>query len=211
MSDVQQSVKDTFDALAPEDVVVVYDAVEVQTKDLGGAKADYAELLKTIAGMSATSLKSNPSILGMRIGGSQSMGNTESQIYLRISKAIQRPVADVLSRAFTLAVRLYGVDAYAKAVFNPIDLRPESELEAFRTMREERILRRLSLGLITDEQAAFELGLPFNPSAPPLSGTRFMDSPGNVQADPQDAPLQGDTLGRSLQPDAPRRAGGRSQ
>jgi hypothetical protein len=115
-----------------------------------------------------------------------------------------------MSRALTLAVRLFGVDTYVKADFRPINLRPEDELEAFKVMKQDRILDQLSLGLITDDEAAFELDLPPRaPGAPELSGTFFRDSASQNRAD-EVSPNQ-DPQGRALQPDTPKRGGGRSQ
>ena len=115
-----------------------------------------------------------------------------------------------MSRALTLSTRLYGADVYVKVLFNPIDIRPESELEAFKVMKQSRILELLSLGFITDEEAAhiLETG-PRSPNAPELSGTMFSvnssaDKASNVS--PNDDPQ-----GRALQPDTPKKGGGSSQ
>ena len=42
-------------------------------------------------------------------------------MYLKVVRAIQTPVEEVLSRALTLAIRLYGLDAYVRFKFNQID------------------------------------------------------------------------------------------
>ena len=168
-------------------------------------------MLNAISGMVATSLKSHPSILGMRLAGSQSLSNTESLIYLKIARAVQRPVEQFLSRAMTLAVRLYGSDSYVQVRFDDIDLRPESELAAFEIMDQSRILEQLSLGFLTDEEAAEELGTgPRAPGAPPLSGTMFHDT--SVQtASAESASPNADPMGNALQPDTPSAAGGASK
>ena len=96
--------------------------------------------------------------------------------------------------------------------FNDIDLRPQAELEAFKTMKETRILQRLSYGLITDAQANYELDLPYNPDAPELSGTGFFNAPSvNKNVDGSDTTRGG--AEDNLQPpsDAPRKGGGDSQ
>jgi hypothetical protein len=119
-----------------------------------------------------------------------------------------------MSRALTLAVRLYGADVYVKFRFDPIDLRPESELEAFRVLRQSRVLELLSLGFLTDQEAAEELGTgPRGPNAPELSGTMFKEKSGTGfqnSSDPEPTPND-DPMGRSLQPDTPSKAGGESQ
>lgn len=208
MGDVKTSVEDALKDLAPEDAVVSYDSAKFETQDIGAAKSDYVPLMKSLENKSATGLKTPASVLGTTSGGSQNLSNTESLIFLKTSAALQTPVEAIMSRALTTACRLYGTDVYVKFEFKPIDLRPDSELEAFRTMKETRILNRLSLGMITDAQAAFELDLPYNPAAPKLSGTGFATSASTV-SDPGNSGGAGDVL----QPDSstPRKAGGSSK
>lgn len=211
MDSVQQSVIDDLAGLNPEDALVHFDSAEANLMKGEGEKADYVPLLNALSGQHATSLKTSPSILGLRLSGSQSLSNTESLVFLKVAKAVQRPVEEVLSRALTLATRLYGVDVYVKFRFEPINLRPEDELEAFKTMHQERVMKLLSEGFLTDEEAAQELGTgPRAPGAPPLSGTGFMrSSTGGINA--EDASPNNDPQGRALQPDTPTNGGGDSQ
>jgi hypothetical protein len=177
-TEVEQVIKDT----EPEDALVFYDTAEVNVEHADGDKSDYTQLMTALSGMLATSLKSSPSILGLRIAGSQSLSNTESLLFLKTARYIQIPVETVLSRLLTLAVRLMGTDVYVNFKFDPINLRPEDELEAFRSMRQSRILELLSTGFISDDEAAAMLGTgPRPPGAPPLSGTMFLQ-PAKIDA-----------------------------
>lgn len=210
MESVREGLQDVLSAMEPEDALCVYDVAEVKEISAKGEKSDYSELMQTLAGMAATSLKSHPSILGLRIEGSQSLSNTESLVFLQVAKAAQKAVATFMSRALTLATRLYGNDVYVKAKFNPINLRPEDELEAFKVMRQDRILDQLSLGMITDDEAQEELGLPPRPAgSPPLSGTMFRDSASQNRAG--EVTPNADPQGRAMQPDTPNNGGGRDQ
>ncbi len=211
MEDQLTTVSDLVKSMEPEDALITYDAVDSNEMQTKSVKADYTALLTAISGLLATSLKSHPSILGLRMEGSQSLSNTESLVFLKIAKGIQRPVADILSRALTLAVRLVGIDAYVKFKFKPINLRPEDELEAYRTMQQTRILEQLSLGFITDDQAAELLGTGSRPpGAPELSGTMFLDNTEKQSAADAVSTNQ-DPQGRALTPDTPAKGGGKSQ
>jgi len=208
MNQVKTDVEDTLKDMSPEDAVVAFDSVEFETQDNASVKSDYTGLMSTYSNMEATGLKTPPSILGMRSAGSQSLSNSETLVFLKAAKSLQTTVTSILSRGLTTAARLYGSDVYVKVQFNDIDLRPDSELEAFRTMKETRILRRLSLGLITDAQAAYELDLPYNPAAPKLSGTNF-----KIDGTQQDTSTTQGGQENNLQPDSdvPRKGGGGSQ
>jgi len=210
MTDVQEEVSKELEGLNPEDALVHYDSAEMSLMKGEGEKSDYVPLMNAMSGQHATSLKTSPSILGLRLSGSQSLSNTESLVFLKVARGIQRPVEEVFSRILTLATRLYGVDAYVKFQFEGINLRPDDELEAFKTMKQDRVFKLLSEGFLTDEEAAHELGTgPRAPNAPPLSGTGFMRGSSGIDA--TDASPNADPQGRALQPDTPSKAGGDSQ
>ncbi len=210
MSTVLDQVTEALKGLNPEDALVFFDSAEVDLIKGEGEKADYVPLLNALSGQHATSLKTSPSILGLRLSGSQSLSNTESLVFLKVARGIQRPIEEVMSRMLTLATRLYGVDVYVRFHFEGINLRPEDELEAFKTMNQDRIFNLLSEGFLTDEEAAQILGTgPRAPGAPPLSGTGFMRK--NAGIDASQASPNSDPQGRALQPSTPSKAGGSSQ
>lgn len=207
---VKANIEENLKGMNPEDALVVYDTVTPDMLKAQGEKSDYVPLIETLSGLLATSLKSNPSMLGLRMQGSQSLSNTESLVFLKIANAARRPVETNMSRILTLAARLYGADVYIKFRFDPINLRPDLELEAFKTMRQARTLELLSEGFLTDDEAAWDLGTgPRAPGAPPLAGTGFRRGGAGIKA--EDASPNADPQGRALQSDEPKKAGGASQ
>lgn len=203
----KQDIEEQVSDMEPEDALVYYNVVEAKHLETNREKADYEALLNSLSGLLATSLKSHPSILGLRIGGSQSLSNTESLIYLKIARSLQTPVEEVISRALTLAVRLYGIDAYCSFKFEPIELRPQSELAAFKSMERAGILELLSLGFYTDEEAGILLGTGERaPGAPELSGTFFYKQSNSASVGTS---LTDNAQGRAMQPNTPSSSGGR--
>lgn len=207
---VKTNIETALKDINPEDALVMYDTVTPDMLKGNGEKSDYVPLIETLSGLLATSLKSNPSMLGLRMQGSQSLSNTESLVFLKIANAARRPVETNMSRILTLAARLYGADVYVKFKFDPINLRPELELEAFKTMHQARILELLSEGFVTDDEAAWDLGTgPRAPGAPPLAGSGFRR--GSKGIDANSASPNDDPQGRALQSNEPKKAGGASQ
>lgn len=212
MESVRRDVEAKLANLSPETALVYFDSISADYLNSEiGASADYSPLMETLDGILSTALKTPPSILGKRIGGSQNTSSTESLLFLKTAAGIQPPVATVLSRAMTLAVRLFGFPGYVTCSFDPIDLRPDIELQAFRSMIQTAVLEQLSLGFLTDQEAAEALGTgPRAQGAPKLSGTFFYRPNASANAN-------GDTLNnvdparRALTTDAPSKAGGRSQ
>lgn len=203
----QEAITTSLAGLSPEDSLVVFDNAEVQVADIGGSKSDYVPLMKTLNNMQATSLKTPSSIIGLRSEGSQSLSNIEALTYLKTLIALRGPVQDVLSRALTLAVRLYGQEVYVKVEFEPMNLRPEEELEAYKTMKQTRLLELLSLGILTDQQYCHESGNTYHPDMPELSGTLFHQGVAKTESGTDNTGGAEATLNA----DTPDKAGGKSQ
>lgn len=180
LEQVRNSAEDALKNLDPNDAIISFDNIEFDVLATASVKSDYTDLLEALNGLVATSLKSMPSVLGLRIGnGSQSVSNTETLLYLKQVEAARAPVEALMSRALTLSARLIGADIYVKFKFNPVDLRPENEIEAHKAIKQSRIMEQLSLGFITDDEASYLLGTGFRePGAVPLSGTMFREGGG---------------------------------
>jgi hypothetical protein len=203
---VRGGIENVLKGLAPEDALVLYDVAEVESHTASGEKKDIRELMNELAGLAASALKSNPSLLGLRMSGSQNVATTETMIAVKTANMLRRPVEEAISRALTLAVRLYGVDVYIEASFAPIDLRPDSELAAHRQIFQAIALELLSLGRITDDEAQQMMGLGSLPEgAPELAGTMFRDKQG-LDALPASGTNARNT---AIAPDGPTSGGGR--
>jgi hypothetical protein len=203
---VRSQIETVVGSLEPQEALIIYDLVDVESIDSVGEKSDYKQMLEALAGLAASGMKSNPSALGLRLGGSQNVASVESLLYAKVASMLHGPVEEVMSRALTLGVRLMGVDAFVKFSFNEIDLRPSLELEAHKSIRQNRTLEKLSLGRITDDEAQIEMGLgPLPPGAPKLSGTGFYETkaPSNTPSP------NGDVNGRQVASDQPTSAGGK--
>ena len=207
LTSVRTDMENLLSQLSPEDSLIYYDIAEVEVAKTDGEKADYRELLEELSGLAASALKTNPSALGLRMGsGSQNVASTEAMLTTKLAATFQKPVETVLSRALTLAVRLFGVDCYIRAKFEEIDLRPSSELESHKAIRQNRILELLSLGRITDAEAQSMLGLTSLPEgAEELSGSGFYNSKA-----PDTTPVsKSNARNMAISPDGPSSAGGK--
>lgn len=200
------SVVKALEELEPEDAVVAFDSVSFNVEDTGGSKADYSTFLTMLGNLLGASLKTPSSATGLRAQGGQGLSNAETMVYLQVVDSIRAPVEEVLSRALTLAVRLLGMDGFVKFVFDPINLRPSDELEAYRGTKQKRILEKLSWGVINDAQACFELGLRPQGLQRLLAGTEFY----NRRSDTGEGERVSST-GRALNPDTPSQSGGDDQ
>lgn len=202
---VKSQVEEALSGLEPEDALVSYDSVTHKVEDVGGSKSDYSALLTTLGNLLGVSLKTPATVSGLRAGGSQALSNAETLIYLKTVDAVRPPVEEIMSRALTLAVRLLGIEGYVRFEFNPIDLRPDTELEAYRMSKQKRIMERLSYGLITDAVACHELGIRPSDYLVLLSGSGFYTTDGNEATDNGERET---SAGRALASDTPAASGG---
>jgi hypothetical protein len=214
LDDVRVAHEQVLSGLAPEDCLVVYSTAQVAALKASGEKAEVSQLIDQLSGLSASALKSSPTTLGLRLGGAQNTSSTEALLSSKTAELLQGPVEEALSKALTLAVRLYGVDVHVQLKFDAIDLRPQLELEPHKSMQQARVLEQLSLGILTDDEANVMIG---NTSLPdgmaPLSGTGFYG-----QKTAADAGVDGEgtmpanaanSRNRQVAPQTPSSAGGR--
>lgn len=179
----------TVNGLDPDDALIHYDSVKFDYLNNGNVtlNKEYETLQNMVNAKTSSGTKAPPSVLG-HATGSQNIASTETLLFLRYCEGIQNKINNIISRAMTLGVRLLGQDCYVEFAFDRIDLRPESELEAFRAMKQSRILEQLSIGMTTDEEASLMLTGSLPPSgAPKLSGTFFRSGstdPSAIAANP---------------------------
>lgn len=189
-----------IDGLEPEEALVVLDSMEVEILDRGNSSlsAEYDQLSKMADAKVSSGAKVLPGIIGR--GDNSSNVSAESMIFIKqVQGSTQAPLNDILSRMLTLILRMLGSDSVVKFRLADINLRPELELEAFRAQKQARVMEMLSLGLLSDEEAAIELkgSLPSG-TFTPLSGTRFYEptTVGTVATNPYSGDPAGGTTGQ---------------
>lgn len=168
------SLESQLSGLAPDDALVLFDIITADTIQDSNRSEDRSMdvLQKIINGKVAAGAKILPSIIGR--GDSANAASTESALFLKAIASTQDEINILISRALTLAMRLYGFEVTVWFKFDEIALRPEAELESFKAMRQSNIFALLSLGMIKDEEAVIELTGHLPPDGyKPLSGTGF--------------------------------------
>ncbi len=154
-------------------------------------------VIDVLQAQNMASLKVMPAVVGRANNGQ--VASTEARLFALSADALNRAVAGILSRAFTLAARLAGYAGRIEVAFPSVELRPEMELEPQKTMKASRLAQDLSRGLISDIEYSMEMyGRPPLAGAPELSGTNFADPVPAAGVDASKASPNDDSLGRSL-------------
>lgn len=203
VSEIESRVND----LAPEDALVYFDTLGVEYADHGNTGlSDEYEVIRDLAESKlATGAKTMGTVLG-HSAASSNIASSETLLYIKHAEgAIQFKLNEIYSRALTLAVRLFGFDCYVEFKYDRIDLRPDSEVETFRSQKQSRVLELLSLGLITDDEASIQLTGSLPPAGmAPLSGTRFQSAKAPTENPYDGETNDGSTLNQNLKSDAPK-------
>lgn len=179
--------EDVLNGLSSEDALVSFDSVDFNLLSTQGGSQNIGDTLATVQKLLeskvAAGTKSLPSVLGRDSNGTTA--TVGSMLFLKNANIIRTKLNLLYSRALTTAVRLMAMDVHVEFKYAEIDLRPQAELEAYKSMEQSRILEQLSLGFITDEEASIMLtgNLPRDGHTP-LAGTMFKGGGQAASANP---------------------------
>ena len=137
-----------FEALKPGQVIVHGDWIEpgiMVTKDAGNKTMDPAPFLSYMKRLLAQGGKTYDSLLG----GGDEMDTLQAFFQGKSIRGLQEPVEQTLSSSLSFFLRSWGVNAVCRFVYLPFEMRSESELETFRTLRIKNDLSMVSAGVMT--------------------------------------------------------------
>lgn len=176
LNGIIEQVNDTISNLGVDEAMVHFDFFSI--KYIEGDNGDTPDTFNTVNelynGKIATAVKTPPSVLGMG-AKTQTVASTETLIFLKnVDGAVRQKLQEIYSKALTLAARLMGHDVTVEFEFDDIELKPAGELEAYRSMKYDRITNQVSIGYMTDEEACLRLTYNLPPTGfKPLMGTMF--------------------------------------
>lgn len=191
-----------YNNLRPDQAFIHTDSVEVSTvNDKNPATTlPIQNVMDVFDAANTAALKTMPSVVGKSTNGQ--VASTEARLFAMNCDSLNRVVAGVWSQVLTLACRLAGFQGSIEFLFEPVELRPQLELEPQKTMKFSRYEQALSRGYISDDE--FHLAIFARPrpdTAPELSGTNFMQPVEAASVDATDQSPNGDPLGRGMAPE----------
>lgn len=165
-----------------------------------GAGMQIEDVIKVLDAQNQAALKVMPAVVGKADGGQ--VAGTEARLFALAADSLNRSIAQIHTKALTLAARLAGYQGRIEARFLAVELRPVMELEPQKVMKSARLKQDLSAGLITDLEYHMEMyGRPPPDGAQELSGTNFLaPNAAGANVDVTDVTPNADSHGRSLAP-----------
>jgi len=202
LSGLRAQISTTMSSLRPDQALVHMDSIEFKIlateNGRNGAEANIESIISTLNDQNQAALKTMSTVLG-RGGAGTNTSSVEARLFAMYADELNRPVAETWEGILTLAIRLMGFDGYVNCTFPPVELRPDLELEPQRIMKQTRLLKDLSLGMITDDEYHIKMYSRLAPDGVPLiSGTGFLEKQeegGDMGMSPNTDPL-----GKSLAP-----------
>ena len=196
LADQKKAIGTELGKINPEDAVVIFDSLDIDTlENKNAASVDFRPIMEILDSQVVSALKSLPSILGKGKGGSQNIASVEAMVFMNTPRFLQNRATKLLSQAYTMTARLAGMKGYIEVSHQPINLRPELELEPQKLAKQNRILQLQSFGHIDDSEAALALGIDHLP-VEELAGTNFLN--GGPEVDTENISPNTDPLGRSI-------------
>ncbi len=169
------NLRNTLSSLQPNQIFVSTDSVEVGTMNdkMPGMAIDITPVISAMNAQNQAGLKTMATILGRGESGVNT-ASVEARIFSLSAQALNEPIAEWLSNALTLALRLNGSLSYVDCWFKPVEMRSDTELATQQLVKAQQLRQDLSDGLITDVEYHLKVydRLP-PPGTPVLSGTRF--------------------------------------
>ena len=207
-------VESKINGLQPTDCLVHLDSIEfsVENPSNAGLASEYTVLQEMANARLSTGSKTNGTVLGFA-SGSSNIASSEIMLMMKsCTGAVKGPIEEFWSRALTLCARLMGNDVVVEFRFDPIDLRCDNELLAFKQTKQMMILEQLSYGFLSDDEASLALTGRLTPAGfKPLSGTRFKDQKASAEPATDTSTNGGSTLNQNLKPDTPDTARGQNK
>jgi hypothetical protein len=164
-----------FAAIRPDQPIIHTDSMEVKMLNDSNPAAglDISKMIEVLNAQNQAGLRTMATVLGRGESGVNT-ATVEANLFAMNADSINKPIAEVLSKILTMALRLQGSEGRVKVKFPEINLRSELEGEANITMKNSRLRQDLSDGLITDDEYHLAMYRRIRPdSSPELSGTGF--------------------------------------
>ena len=191
------TLRSTLSSLQPNQIFVSTDSVEVGTMNdkMPGMAIDITPVITALNAQNQAGLKTMATILGRGESGVNT-ASVEARIFSLSAQAINEPIAEWLSNALTLGLRLNGSQSYVDCWFKPVEMRSDTELATQQLVKAQQLRQDLSDGLISDIEYHLKVydRLP-PPGTPVLSGTKFSTPAQGV--DTTAVSPNGDPVGRA--------------
>jgi hypothetical protein len=199
MMDRRAEIESLVGTMRADQAFIHWDSIEpkILNEKNPGAGIDVSSVIEVLNAQNQAGLKTMATIIGRGTSGVNT-ASVEARIAAMNADELNEPLAEMWQGLFSFMLHMQGYQGFVDVTFEPVEMRPQLELEPQKTMKQARLLQDLSLGNITDEEYHLEMYNRLPPDgAAELSGTGFMNA-ATASVDAEGVSPNGDPLGRGL-------------
>src|SRR5687768_2757842 len=140
------AIRQTIAGIRPDQAFVHLDSLEpgMMNEKNPGTAMNVDSVMGALNSQNQAGLRTMATIIGRGTSGVNT-ATVEARVFSMSAEAINKPIADFLGQALTMAIRLQGSQSYVDVKFAPVELRSETELETQLLIRSQRLKEDLSL------------------------------------------------------------------
>jgi len=164
-----------FAAVRADQPIVTTDSVKfgMLNEKNPAAGLDVSQIIEALNAQNQAGLLTMATVLGRGESGVNT-ATVEANLFSMSANSLNAPIAEMLGKILTLALRFQGSESRVIVKYPDVDLRSELELESQLMIRSQRLRQDLSDGLLTDDEYHLMMYRRIRPeNSPELSGTGF--------------------------------------
>lgn len=155
----KSAIETEYISINPDDALIYFDSTEIKyletTKGMG--TYDARALIEIIDSQLIASLKSLSTLMGRHKGRTETYASAEVQLYIKGVEAIQAVSGLFMSRQLTFCLNMFGLQGYVMFKYLPIELRSNTELAQWDSIRIKNNLVLMALKIKSFQECSIEL------------------------------------------------------
>lgn len=153
-----QAIISMYSKLEPDAAFVHFDSVNVDMVENAKAMVDPQKIMAVIDTQIMGALKQYSTLMGRRSQGqTEQYAKLEIRLFMQSIHLMQETIENILSRAFTKIINLYGYQGYVEFEFEDTEIRTELEKVNFEQIAILNAERKRANGWITQDDASEEI------------------------------------------------------
>jgi len=159
LNERKSAIETEYTNIKPDDAAIHFDSVKLKYFEAqkGVGSFDARALIEVVDAQVVASLKSLATLMGRNRGKTETYASAEVVLYIKGVEAIQQISGQLMSRALTFSLNMFGIQGYVLFEYLPIELRSKTELAQWDSIRIHNNLIYLLLGMKNLNDTSVEL------------------------------------------------------
>jgi len=145
----KSAIETEYTNIKPDDAAIHFDSVKLKYLEAqkGVGSFDARALIEVVDAQVIASLKSLSTLMGRKTGRTETYASAEVLLYIKGVEAIQQISGQLMSRALTFCLNMFGHQGYVAFEYLPIELRSKTEIAQWEAIKIHNHLIYIALGM----------------------------------------------------------------